>query len=62
MRQGVVTGRGVVTPVGCNLSDFWNSLKTGGTLIIANQGEKEHQAQLKMLQTAHLQVNFPFLK
>lgn len=31
------------------LANAWNGLKPGGGLVIVNQGEKEHQAQLTML-------------
>lgn len=29
MRRVVVTGMGAVTPIGCNVSDFWNNLTAG---------------------------------
>lgn len=42
--------------------DAWLSLKPGGLLIIANQGEAEQQQQLELLNQAHIPVNvsFPF--
>lgn len=38
------------------LSDAWRSLKPGGVLVIINQGEREHQAQLGMLGSADIQI------
>lgn len=36
------------------LSRAWNSLKPGGLLLIANQGEPEHQAELENLQRINI--------
>lgn len=38
------------------LTHAWQSLRTGGTLVIANQGEKEHSAQRLMLESLSIPI------
>ena len=37
-RRVVVTGTGVVTPIGLNVSDFWASMKVGKCGVSALEG------------------------
>jgi hypothetical protein len=51
--------RSLFNPKG-NLDATWSSLKPGGLLIIANQGEEEHQAQLSLLYEMQIPVKASF--
>lgn len=46
-------------PVGLNVS-AWRSLRSGGLMIIVNQGKDEHRAQIKMLEDAGISITAAF--
>jgi len=47
MKRVVITGLGVISPIGNNLSEFWNSLKNGKSGIDWIEGFDTSQFQVK---------------
>ncbi|HPB64800.1 MAG TPA: beta-ketoacyl synthase N-terminal-like domain-containing protein, partial [Mesotoga sp.] len=48
MKRVVITGLGVISPIGNNLSEFWNSLKNGKSGIDWIEGFDTSQFQVKI--------------